>query len=189
MRRMEHKRDSSLGGKETPPGSPPPPYASQIVDLDSMGHQHQRSNSQSISAAQPNIAQKPIISMEDDDESDSEQFIEENNVFKSLKSLTENENVAFLAVFLNFILSNSDPAPILFYLISDLYKDGNVKDMRKWAYEIHSTFLVPTAVSITLKYTCHSIMCTSITIGCCIWIHEYKTFALIRIHFIMQIQS
>jgi hypothetical protein len=85
--------------------------------------------------------------MEDDDESDSEQFIEENYAFKSLKSLTENENVAFLAVFLNFILSNSDPAPLLFYLISDLYKDGNAKDMRKWAYEIHSTFLVPTAVS------------------------------------------
>ena len=35
-----------------------------------------------------------------------------------------------------------------FYLISDLYKEGNAKDMRRWAYEIHSTFLVPDAVSM-----------------------------------------
>lgn len=59
--------------------------------------------------------------------------------------LTAPENVAYLVVFLNFVLSNSKPAPILFYLITDLYKKGNVKDMRKWAYEIHSTFLIPTA--------------------------------------------
>lgn len=37
----------------------------------------------------------------------------------------------------------------LFYLITDLYKEGNAKEMKKWAYEIHSTFLVPGAVSIT----------------------------------------
>lgn len=59
--------------------------------------------------------------------------------------LTAPENAAYLVVFLNFVLSNSKPSPILFYLITDLYKKGNVKDMRKWAYEIHSTFLVPTS--------------------------------------------
>lgn len=59
--------------------------------------------------------------------------------------LTAPENVAYLVVFLNFVISNSKPAAILFYLITELYKKGNVKDMRKWAYEIHSTFLVPTA--------------------------------------------
>lgn len=36
----------------------------------------------------------------------------------------------------------------LFYLITDLYKEGNGKEMRKWAYEIHSSFLGPGAVSI-----------------------------------------
>jgi len=35
----------------------------------------------------------------------------------------------------------------LFYLITDLYKEGNAKEMKKWAYEIHSSFLVPGAVS------------------------------------------
>lgn len=57
--------------------------------------------------------------------------------------LTAPENASYLVVFLNFVLSNSKPSPILFYLITDLYKKGNVKDMRKWSYEIHSTFLVP----------------------------------------------
>lgn len=34
----------------------------------------------------------------------------------------------------------------LFYLVTDLYKEGNGKEMRKWAYEIHSSFLGPGAV-------------------------------------------
>lgn len=44
---------------------------------------------------------------------------------------------------MNYILTNCDPSSILFYLITDLYKEGNAKDMKKWAYEIHSSFLVP----------------------------------------------
>uniref|UniRef100_A0A915L608 Regulator of G protein signalling-like domain-containing protein n=1 Tax=Romanomermis culicivorax TaxID=13658 RepID=A0A915L608_ROMCU len=36
----------------------------------------------------------------------------------------------------------------LFFLISDLYSSvTNSKDSRRWAYEIHSTFLTPTATS------------------------------------------
>ncbi len=30
-----------------------------------------------------------------------------------------------------------------FYLITDSYKMGTLKEMQKWAYEIHSSFLVP----------------------------------------------
>lgn len=33
----------------------------------------------------------------------------------------------------------------LFYLVTELYKEGNAKEMKKWAYEIHSSFLVPGA--------------------------------------------
>ncbi|XP_062698767.1 uncharacterized protein LOC109401184 isoform X2 [Aedes albopictus] len=98
-----------------------------------------------IVAAQANVAQKPIISMEDDDVSDQESLVEEQGPFKSLSSLLEQAHSAHLAVFLNFVLSNSDPSPLLFYLITALYKEGSIKDMRKWAYEIHSTFLVPGA--------------------------------------------
>jgi Rho guanine nucleotide exchange factor 12 len=79
---------------------------------------------------------------EDDDE---ECIGEDDGVYKSISMLTASENMAYLVVFLNFVLCNSKPAAILFYLITDLYKKGSVKDMRKWAYEIHSTFLVPSA--------------------------------------------
>lgn len=70
---------------------------------------------------------------------------DDHGPFKSLQQLLEPENTSYLAVFLNFVLSNSNPSQLLFYLITGLYKEGTVKDMRKWAYEIHSTFLVPRA--------------------------------------------
>ncbi|XP_017049565.1 uncharacterized protein LOC108093793 isoform X2 [Drosophila ficusphila] len=99
-----------------------------------------------IQAAQSNDTQKEIISMEDENSSDIEEpFIDENGPFNNLTRLLEAENVTFLAIFLNYVISNSDPAPLLFYLITELYKEGTSKDMRKWAYEIHSTFLVPRA--------------------------------------------
>lgn len=111
--------------------------------------QHQSPVTTTIVAAQANVAQKPIISMEDDEISDQESFIEEHGPFRSLSQLLEPAHSAHLAVFLNFVLSNSDPSPLLFYLITALYKEGSIKDMRKWAYEIHSTFLVPGAVSFS----------------------------------------
>lgn len=124
-----------------------------------------------MSAAQPNIAQKPIMSMEDDEDYDSDHMQDRNANFRSFKSLMEPDKVACLAVFVNFILSNSAEAPVLFFLISELYKDGNAKEMRKWAYEIHSTFLVPTAVSVMSRniflvfslFSCIYSLCTSKT--------------------------
>ena len=61
--------------------------------------------------------------------------------FNSLPELLQHP--AHLAVFLNYVISNSDPHPLLFYLITDAYKTGSAKEMRRWAYEIHSCFLVP----------------------------------------------
>ncbi|XP_067675120.1 rho guanine nucleotide exchange factor 11-like isoform X5 [Haliotis asinina] len=51
---------------------------------------------------------------------------------------------AHLAIFLHYLISNSDPSSLFFYIVSDMYchAQGSVKDLRKWAYEIHSTFLV-----------------------------------------------
>ncbi|XP_031622413.1 uncharacterized protein LOC116340198 isoform X2 [Contarinia nasturtii] len=103
-------------------------------------------NGSNISAAQANILQRQIISMEDDELVDDQDSIsDDHGPFKSLQQLIEPENSLYLAVFLNFVLSNSNPSQLLFYLITGLYKEGTVKDMRKWAYEIHSTFLVPRA--------------------------------------------
>jgi len=113
--------------------------------INSSSHVHSHAHAR-IKAAQSNLAQKEIMSMEDEDASDQEgPFIDENGPFNHFQRLIEPENVAFLAVFLNYVLSNSEPSPLLFYLISGLYKEGTAKDMRKWAYEIHSTFLVPRA--------------------------------------------
>uniref|UniRef100_A0A336KLF3 CSON010845 protein n=1 Tax=Culicoides sonorensis TaxID=179676 RepID=A0A336KLF3_CULSO len=150
--------------EDTPPGTPPPPYLSQsMTNASSMGGHsvtdlgfsspmsHPSSptfmnNSGDSNVAQSsNFAQKQIISMEDDEASDQETYIEEHGPFDSLKQLLDNQNQPYLAVFLNYVLSNSDPSALLFYLITSLFKEGNVKEMRKWAYEIHSTFLVPRA--------------------------------------------
>lgn len=130
--KKDGKNRESSGPEISPPGTPPPPY-------------HINASPASISAAQTNIEQRAILSFECDNETDDEALAEDDGVFRSISMLTAPENVAYLVVFLNFVLSNSKPAAILFYLITDLYKKGSVKEMRKWAYEIHSTFLVPTA--------------------------------------------
>ncbi|XP_033155912.1 uncharacterized protein LOC117138143 isoform X2 [Drosophila mauritiana] len=162
-------------GESSPPGTPPPPYLSsshmtvlEDPNENSRGaaaagsgvfiESHQFTpmagasspipislHSGHMHAAQSNDTQKEIISMEDENSDLDEPFIDENGPFNNLTRLLEAENVTFLAIFLNYVISNSDPAPLLFYLITELYKEGTSKDMRKWAYEIHSTFLVPRA--------------------------------------------
>lgn len=133
----------------TAPGTPPPPYfatinGTKVAEESVTDHCQMSIGSPTMSTSSVPI-QKPIISMEDDDGSDQESFLEEQGPFRSLQQLLEPENSVYLTVFLNYVLSNSDPAPLLFYLITRIYRDGTAKDMRKWSYEIHSTFLVPRA--------------------------------------------
>ncbi|XP_049818465.1 rho guanine nucleotide exchange factor 12 isoform X2 [Aethina tumida] len=155
---------------DTPPGTPPPPYPSPLpgrrttdkttdegftlientVDgsPDFVGFRQPISrtlaNSSPIHAANTQLAQQPIISMEDDEISDLElNQVEDHGHFKSLSRLWD--HLPHLAVFMNYVLLNSDPNSLLFYLLTDLYKEGNAKEMRKWAFEIHSCFLVPGA--------------------------------------------
>ncbi|XP_077535280.1 uncharacterized protein LOC144147096 isoform X2 [Haemaphysalis longicornis] len=53
---------------------------------------------------------------------------------------------AHLAVFLRYLLDNqSDFSSLLFLIITDLYKRGSRKEMKKWVYEITSTFLLQSA--------------------------------------------
>lgn len=51
---------------------------------------------------------------------------------------------------MNYVIDNRcDPSSLLFYLITGLYiNEGNIKEMKRWAYEIHSTFTAPGSVSI-----------------------------------------
>ena len=82
-----------------------------------------------------------------------------------------------LSVFILYLISNSDPAPLVsppsqqlsflvsrvkfcvkqccccfqfFYLVTEQYLQAKKDDLRKWAYEIYSTFLHEKAVSYSL---------------------------------------
>ncbi|XP_012276921.1 rho guanine nucleotide exchange factor 11 [Orussus abietinus] len=140
----------------TPPGTPPPPYPIPNPGLDTSSSTLNDSMLDGFlpvsplrQVMPPDVSglpplQQPIMSMEDDDMSDQEVGqLEDHGPFKSLSKLWEHH--AHLAVFINYVLSNSDPSSLLFYLVTDLYREGNAKEMRKWAYEIHSSFLVPGA--------------------------------------------
>ncbi|VDN57809.1 unnamed protein product [Dracunculus medinensis] len=54
---------------------------------------------------------------------------------------------AHLATFINYLLENANPSSLFFYLITNAYQNssGTSKELRKWAYEIFSTFLIPNA--------------------------------------------
>ncbi|XP_018377345.1 PREDICTED: rho guanine nucleotide exchange factor 12 isoform X3 [Trachymyrmex cornetzi] len=127
----------------TPPGTPPPPYPAPVLGQDVFSSTLNDALATDIIPGLPTF-QQPIMSMEEDDVSDQEiGQLEDHGPFQSLSRLWGHH--AHLAVFINYVLSNSDPSSLLFYLVTDLYKEGNAKEMKKWAYEIHSSFLVPGA--------------------------------------------
>ncbi|XP_011861352.1 PREDICTED: rho guanine nucleotide exchange factor 12 isoform X3 [Vollenhovia emeryi] len=142
-----HVRHDDIDANElprvTPPGTPPPPYPAPILGQDIFSSTLNDALATDIIPGLPAF-QQPIMSMEEDDVSDQEiGQLEDHGPFQSLSRLWGHH--AHLAVFVNYILSNSDPSSLLFYLVTDLYKEGNAKEMKKWAYEIHSSFLVPGA--------------------------------------------
>uniref|UniRef100_A0A915IF01 RGS domain-containing protein n=1 Tax=Romanomermis culicivorax TaxID=13658 RepID=A0A915IF01_ROMCU len=69
--------------------------------------------------------------------------------------------IGHLAVFLHYLLSNSDPASLIFYLVSELYRNGApTKECRIWAYELYSTFLhanAPLRASCSDQLICQEI--------------------------------
>ncbi|CAJ0583829.1 unnamed protein product, partial [Mesorhabditis spiculigera] len=52
---------------------------------------------------------------------------------------------AHLAVFISYLLSNASPNSLFFYLITDAYQltSASAKELRRWAFEIFTTFIVP----------------------------------------------
>ncbi|XP_054285231.1 rho guanine nucleotide exchange factor 12 [Macrosteles quadrilineatus] len=138
----------------TPPGTPPPPYggagAASPVTEDSVSPALDENDTTRGEPPPGDISpnpglspQPPIISMEEDESDQEMSQLEDHGPFKSLSKLWNSH--AHLAVFMNYVISNSEPSSLLFYLVTDLYKVGNAKEMKKWAYEIHSSFLVPGA--------------------------------------------
>ncbi|XP_047037957.1 LOW QUALITY PROTEIN: uncharacterized protein LOC124643134 [Helicoverpa zea] len=110
-----------------PPGTPPPPY---------------HTNTQPCSDPQ-----RAIISMEEDDSPASDTSTN-SGLFSNLRSVRESK--ARTAVLLNWLLGERRCAcACLLLVLTDGYRSaGGVQPhtLRRWAYEIHSTFLVPNAV-------------------------------------------
>ncbi|CAB3245269.1 unnamed protein product [Arctia plantaginis] len=110
-----------------PPGTPPPPY---------------HTNTQPCSDPQ-----RAIISMEEDDSpaSDNSTY---SGLFSNLRAVRESK--ARTAVLLNWLLGERRCAcACLLLVLTDGYRAASgvhTHTLRRWAYEIHSTFLVPNAV-------------------------------------------
>lgn len=100
-----------------------------------------------------------IIGAEDDDfGTEHEQINGQCSCFQSMELLKSRP--AHLAVFLHHVVSQFDPATLLCYLYSDLYKQTNSKETRRVFLEFHQFFLdrsahlkvsVPDEISIDLE--------------------------------------
>lgn len=87
-----------------------------------------------------------IIGAEDDDfGTEHEQINGQCSCFQSIELLKSRP--AHLAVFLHHVVSQFDPATLLCYLYSDLYKHTNSKETRRIFLEFHQFFLDRSAVS------------------------------------------
>uniref|UniRef100_A0A914L4P5 Uncharacterized protein n=1 Tax=Meloidogyne incognita TaxID=6306 RepID=A0A914L4P5_MELIC len=92
----------------------------------------------------------PIGDEEEEEEEDGGEGSEGDNEdmeaagpFTNLQDLKTRP--AHLTVFFTYLLNNANPSSLLFYLITDVFTSSNVKDMRRFAYELFSTFLIPGA--------------------------------------------
>ncbi|KAG7295397.1 hypothetical protein JYU34_022446 [Plutella xylostella] len=113
-----------LWERSPPPGTPPPPYAHNTQPC-----------------ADP---QRAIISMEEDDPpSENSSY---SGLFSNLRTVRESK--ARFAVLLNWLLGERRCAcAALLLLVTDGYRGASVpiSTLRRWAYEIQSTFLTPHA--------------------------------------------
>ncbi|XP_038217274.1 rho guanine nucleotide exchange factor 11 isoform X2 [Zerene cesonia] len=131
---LDHELPKGGGGAEkeawsrgtSPPGTPPPPYPH---------------------STQPcTDPQRAIISMEEDDSpaSDSSTY---SGLFSNLRTVRDSK--ARMAVLINWLLGERRCAcAALVLVLTDAYRAaaGAPAALRRWAYEIHSVFLMPNAV-------------------------------------------
>ncbi|XP_045487364.1 rho guanine nucleotide exchange factor 11 isoform X1 [Pieris rapae] len=110
-----------------PPGTPPPPYPH---------------------STQPcSDPQRAIISMEEDDAPTSENTTYAG-LFSNLRTVRDSK--ARMAVLINWLLGERRcPCASLVLVLTDAYRAAGgvpAATLRRWAYEIHSVFLMPNAV-------------------------------------------
>ncbi|XP_042206131.1 rho guanine nucleotide exchange factor 11-like isoform X5 [Homarus americanus] len=135
---------TSLPSRPTLPGLPPKPGSHHVSPFSSQVTSPTSPNGQMLSSTNAIglCPTQPILSMEDEEFSDTE-VLEDHGPFRALSKLW-NHN-AYLAVFMNYVISNCDSSSLFFYVITHLYKEGVGKEMKRWAYEITSSFLLPGA--------------------------------------------
>lgn len=125
------------------------PEKSEIQDTDSQS-----------SVGSPSSRMAPqIIGAEDDDfDTEQEQINGQCSCFQNIELLKSRP--AHLAVFLHHVVSQFDPATLLCYLYTDLYKQTNSKETRRVFLEFNQFFLdraanlkvpVPDEISIDLE--------------------------------------
>ncbi|KAH9492855.1 Rho guanine nucleotide exchange factor 11 [Bulinus truncatus] len=108
---------------------------------------HSRHNGQDSG----DIMNRDIITIDDEDVHSDDDQMSDPGPFADIK-LLENKP-AHMAVFLNYLFQNSDPSPVLFHIISDQFSrcTASTKDLKKYAYEIYSTFVAqraPLSISV-----------------------------------------
>ncbi|XP_037361358.1 rho guanine nucleotide exchange factor 12 isoform X2 [Talpa occidentalis] len=119
----------------------------------------QDTDSHSLIGSPSTRAAPHIIGAEDDDfGTEHEQINGQCSCFQSIELLKSRP--AHLAVFLHHVVSQFDPATLLCYLYSDLYKQTNSKETRRVFLEFHQFFLdrsahlkvpVPDEISVDLE--------------------------------------
>ncbi|XP_060035882.1 rho guanine nucleotide exchange factor 12 [Erinaceus europaeus] len=119
----------------------------------------QETDAHSLSGSPATRVAPHIIGAEDDDfGAEHEQINGQCSCFQSVELLKSRP--AHLAVFLHHVVSQFDPAALLCYLYSDLYKQTNSKETRRVFLEFHQFFLdrsahlkvsVPDEISVDLE--------------------------------------
>ncbi|XP_052613544.1 rho guanine nucleotide exchange factor 12 isoform X5 [Peromyscus californicus insignis] len=119
----------------------------------------QDTDTQSLVSSPSTRGAPHIIGAEDDDfGTEHEQINGQCSCFQSIELLKSRP--AHLAVFLHHVVSQFDPATLLCYLYSDLYKQTNSKETRRVFLEFHQFFLdrsahlkvpVPEEISVDLE--------------------------------------
>ncbi|XP_077283613.1 rho guanine nucleotide exchange factor 2 isoform X3 [Arctopsyche grandis] len=123
--KLDNSTDKEWEMVVTPPGTPPPPYPSTPLPQ------------------VPVEPQRPIISME---EEDSPCPMIRGSFFNEGFSNVDTLSPVRMAIFLNWIIGERRPSQAaLFYLLSATYSLGPSDFLARWAYELHSAFLVPGA--------------------------------------------
>ncbi|XP_031567652.1 uncharacterized protein LOC116302491 [Actinia tenebrosa] len=145
--------NSELSDKRTRNGSSPTPSTGDVEPVEKKERSDTVLSNEDepvfTSSSDPTVPksegsrQMQIFCPDEEEFLSDEEIGEDHGPFNELELLKNKP--AHLAVFLHYLISNSDPSSLFFWLVTDSHREGNFKEMRKWSYEIYSTFLADKA--------------------------------------------